>query len=370
MGGAIADGGGVGRLPRGFDRIERHAHLRIAASQVGQLLDGLPLPIAAEEIHARVDAGRIAPQRLLDEADGLDVGRIVHRAAQAQARNHVGDRCLAGSLLLVLFANDFFRGDATRRKVVVDHRTQRRAAKLVFAGTMQQLDDARGVDVGWERVEPRCRAAFEIRQQIVGGAHRRARREHFIRQPAEILDERELQHARPRPHLPDGQRSDALVAFEKQRQLRDVEAAVAMADQLDGDRIDARLARALAQGQRRKLAVVPAGKVLADVENVRGNEVKVVEQPFRRGRDEQTVVHVGRERAVGRSQRGGVLLEPREDASRPCAAARIDREARREGQCALLEPLDPEQLVAERLYRQRGVPVIRASRTAAAGDSR
>lgn len=98
---------------------------------------------------------------------------------------------------------------------------------------------------------------------------------------------------------------------------------------------------------------------------MRRDEMKVVEQPFGCGRDEEAVVNVGRERAVGRAQDGDVLLEAWKDAARAGAAARIDREARGERERALLEPLDAEQLVAKRLQDLRAV-----SPAAAGGASR
>ena len=56
---AIGRRGGGRRLPRTFDGFQRHAKLRFAAA-FRDLLDNLPLAIAAEEIHSRVHTGRIA----------------------------------------------------------------------------------------------------------------------------------------------------------------------------------------------------------------------------------------------------------------------------------------------------------------------
>ena len=94
-------------LARGFDRLQRDADLRLAAG-LGELFDGLPLAIAAQEVHARVDAGGVAAQHVVDQADRLDVLPPVDGRAQAQAGDGVGDRGLAGRLALMLDAHDLF----------------------------------------------------------------------------------------------------------------------------------------------------------------------------------------------------------------------------------------------------------------------
>ena len=57
-----------------------------------------------------------------------------------------------------------------------------------------------------------------------------ARLHHLVRQPPQILDERQLQHARPGPQLADRQRSDGLVAVHKTQEFLSVQATVAVAD--------------------------------------------------------------------------------------------------------------------------------------------
>ena len=69
--------------------------------------------------------------------------------------------------------------------------------------------------------------------------------------------------------------------FMKRTSCWPVEAAVAVADELDRHRVDARVAGQLAQGELGQLAVVAAGQVLADVADLGGDQVEVVEDPFR-----------------------------------------------------------------------------------------
>ena len=157
----------------------------------------------------------------------------------------------------------------------------------------------------------------------------RARVEHLVGQPPEILDERELQHARPRPELADGERSDALKAVEEKRELLNIEAAVAVPDQLNGNPVDACVARLLPNRERRQFAIVRARKILADVDDVGCDEVEVVEEPFGGGRYELTVVHILGKRMVRRAQGPGIVGEPRKDAAR-ATAPRVHGEPRGE----------------------------------------
>ena len=101
VGGAVGGGAGLGRLPRALHRAQRHAHLGLAGG-LGQLLHRVPVAVAAEEVHARVDPGGVALQHALDQAHRLDVLAPVERRAQPQAGDHVGHRHLGGGLALVL----------------------------------------------------------------------------------------------------------------------------------------------------------------------------------------------------------------------------------------------------------------------------
>ena len=69
------------------------------------------------------------------------------------------------------------------------------------------------------------------------------------------------------------------------RELLAIEPAVAVADQLDRHRVDARVAGVLARRERRQLrgSSVPR-QMLADVADLGGDQVEVVEQPFGRRR--------------------------------------------------------------------------------------
>ena len=71
-------------LPRALDGLERDAKLCLAG-RFGHFLDRVPVAIAAAEVHAAVDADRIALQDLLDQADALEELGPVEGRDQAQA---------------------------------------------------------------------------------------------------------------------------------------------------------------------------------------------------------------------------------------------------------------------------------------------
>ena len=185
-------------------------------------------------------------------------------------------------------------------------------------------------------------------EEGVRGVDGGTRVKHFVGEAPEILDERELQHARPRPELADGERGDALKAVEKQRQLLNIKPAVAVPEQLYGNRVNASVARVLSNSKRWQFAIVGARKVLTDVDDVGRDEMKVVEKPFRRGRNEEALVHIVGKSAVRGAYGAGVVVEAWKDASSAPAGRGVDRESRRQRQRAFFEPLDAEQLVSKR----------------------
>ena len=67
----LSGGAGGLCLPGAFNGAEGHAHLCLARRR-REFLDRLTLSVPAEKVHARVGAGRIALQRLLDQADRLE----------------------------------------------------------------------------------------------------------------------------------------------------------------------------------------------------------------------------------------------------------------------------------------------------------
>src|SRR5207248_10785397 len=97
---------------------------------------------------------------------------------------------------------------------------------------------------------------------------------------------------------------------------------------------------------------VRAGQMLTNVPNLRRHEMEVVEQPFCRGGHKLPRPDIVRQGSVRLTQDASVVVEPGKDVAGPASRARIDGEAGREGQGALFQALDAEQLVAERSLRR------------------
>ena len=231
----------------------------------------------------------------------------------------------------------------------VDGGAHRREARAVLAHALQQLHDERRVDLRRERRRPPVPGGVDLRDVLVGRPACLARVDRLLRQAAQVLDEGELEHARPGPQLADRERRDRLVAVHEAEELLPVEAAVAVADQLHGHGVDARVAGELAGGELGQLAVVAARQVLAHVADLGGDQVVVVEQPLRRRRDELPPVHVLGHGEVRLAQDARVVGEAREHVPRVPARRGIDGQAGRQGLGPLLEPLDAQQLVPEGL---------------------
>ena len=234
----------------------------------------------------------------------------------------------------------------------VEAAPDRREARPVLAHPLEELHHERRMERARQPLGLRLPGCVDSRHVGVGRAARRPRGERLVREPPEVLDEGELQHARPRPELSDGERRDGLEGVQPAHELGAIEAAVAVPDQLHGERVDARVAGLLPRGELGQLAVVAAREVLADVPDLGGDEVEVVEEPLRRRRDELAAVHVVGEGPVRLAQDADVVVEPREDAASG-ALRRVHRESGRERAGPLLEALDAEQLVAEWLLGHR-----------------
>ena len=142
------------------------------------------------------------------------------------------------------------------------------------------------------------------------------------------------------------------------RELLPLEPAVAVPNELDGDSVDAGVTGLLARGKRRQFAIVRAREVLADIGDFSGDQMEVVEQPLRRGRNKLSGPHIVRQGAIGAAQDANVVLESRKNVPRAPARVGIDREAGGERQRSLFEPFDAQELVAQRLFgwRRAAVP--------------
>ena len=224
----------------------------------------------------------------------------------------VGDRHLRRRLALVLAADRVLgRQSAARRGGPRARRARGEARGRTRARAAAAARRTRCAAPAAAAAAAPCAAGVDAARRTSSAARRASRAsQHLLGEPPQVLDERELQHARPGPQLADRQRRDASGSCSRKRtQLVAVEAAVAVADQLDRQGVDARVAGVLARRELRQLAVVAARQVLADVADLRRDQVEVVEQPLRRRRDELAPVHVVGQRAVGVAQDAGVVAK-------------------------------------------------------------
>jgi len=97
----------------------------------------------------------------------------------------------------------------------------------------------------------------------------------------------------------------------------------------------------------RDLYVEPMRQVFADFDELRRNQVKVVEEPLRSGRDEGAFAGVLRECLVGDLEGAFIVAQTRIDAAR-VAALGIEREVGGQRERALIQPLGTQRFVTKR----------------------
>ena len=346
-------------LTGALDRFQRHADLRFPGRH-GKLFDRASLLIAAEEIHPPVRTGGIALQHLLDEADSLDVVRPVQRGAKPQTRHGVRDRHLCDALPLMLSSDGFLGCRVAQGEVVVYGDTDGGQPKAVLSNAVQELNDEGRVLGRREREAP---VLVYPRDVLVRFAPRCARFQDLVRQPAQVLDEGELEHARPCPELADRERRDTLKAVQELEQHRTIEPAVAVPNQLHGHRIHARISGVFTGGESWKRPGIRARQVAADIGNLGSDEVEVVEQPVGGGDDELTGTDVLGECAIGNPQHADVVLEAGKRIARVAARVGIEGQAGRQRQSPAFEGLGAEKLVSKWLFDVgRGPPRPRERR--------
>ena len=261
----------------------------------------------------------------------------------------------------MLLADQVVARRAAGLELGVDRRLHRLQHRSVVADAMEQLDDERGERPARPVGRLVRRALLQARDVAIGGLPGVAHHQDLVGEAAQVLEQRQPQHARPGPQLADGQRRHGLVAGQEGDQLLAVEPAVAVTHELDGQRVGAHVADPVGGRQRRQLGVVAPRQVLAQRANLGEHQVVVVEHPLAGRRHVQPGAHVVGEQPVGLAEDAGVVLEPGEQ---PAAAApRIDREARRQRPGVILQALDVEQLGTQRRLDRRCDGRRRARRT-------
>ncbi len=141
-----------GRLgvPCARHRPQRHPDLSLAG-RVGQLLDGLPIAVAAGEVHPAVNPRGVALEDLLNQAHALEVETPVVRRAESQAGDRICHRGLQGCLALVLGPDRILDGHPLDRQLLVEPGAKRDCLRAVVADSLEQMNDQSGVEDAGKR---------------------------------------------------------------------------------------------------------------------------------------------------------------------------------------------------------------------------
>ena len=330
-------------LPGPLDAFEGQQQLPFAGRH-RQFLDRVAVAVAAAEVHLAVDTRRVALQHLLDQAHALEELAPVERRDHAQTANQVGQARLLSGLMLS------FRADRVLDRLTA--RLQRGVELLVQAGghraegarALEQPGDEGVVHLRRPRVNPPNSGFDRLGQPVRGQPVAAARRE-GIAARAQVVEQRELERARPRPDLADRQRRDRLEGADETLQPLRVHSSRARSNELERQRVDAWKPGELVGSDAGQPPEEGRGQVVMDVARRGRDDVEVVEQPFG-GRRHRLLTGVPGERGIDVAQRGHVLAELADVKAAAAAGAR--RQGQEHGQApgVLLQQLDTEQFAA------------------------
>ena len=324
-----------------------------------EILDGVPVGVARGEVHGGVT--RAGPQHPVHEADGLEELRPVQRGHQAHAQDHVADGHVHRRLPLVLDAHDVVGGRALRLQPLVEPEQGRRDRAVLLAQPLDELHregrhQRAALEPGQAPGGRQRGAVVADSQQLVGQRvgllARRPPAHDALGQAAEVLDEHDAKGDGHRPQLADGQRLHALVGLHEPPEHLRVEPAVGVGHEGPGQAVHARVAGQRPLGQLGQLAVEPGREVVADLAQLLVDDVKVVDQPFRRRRDRALLADGGGDDAVRLAEHATVVLDARQQAPPPARPVR-DGLGRRQALGVLLESLDAEELGTDRALARR-----------------
>jgi hypothetical protein len=198
MGGAIRSRAVFRGLSRTLDRPQDYAQLSFSRT-LGQRLRGLSVAVPTQEVHAPVDPRRVPRQNLLHQTHCLEVLAPIERGREAKASDRVSDRDLGRGQSLMLGPDGVLGAHSLRRQVLGDGGAHRREARAVLAHTLEELHNEGGMQHGGERPRPSISVSVDPGHVGIRGTARLAGVERLLGQPPEVLDERELHHARPCP---------------------------------------------------------------------------------------------------------------------------------------------------------------------------
>jgi hypothetical protein len=258
----------------------------------------------------------------------------------------------------MLVVHDLVGAHALRREALLQPEQRRRDLRILVAQPLHELNGEgsvqgrcrfalakhRGERLGGAPVHPQEPVGQGVGFRARGPAHPDAHR----RAP-QVLDEGHAQRDRDCPQLADRQRLNALVGAHEAAQHLLIEAAVGMRDEGPGHAENPRIPGERPAGELRQLAVVARRQIVADLAYLLLDQVVVVEQPLGGRRNGAPFAHRARDAAIGLKQYRLVFPEAYRERA-PGDRSRGDALGRGQAFGMLLEALDAEELLADRLF--------------------
>ena len=286
---------------------------------LGDLLDGVAVAIARRKIHGGINLRRVRPQRLLDQAVGLDEFTPIVRAQKAQTGDAVAHGDLVRRLRLTFGLDQSFGRLSVFGQTVLEPAVREREVRALalqvpgqFAQKRSRQRRIRARHVGQNQHQV-ARVSFDdfdhslgpvVGQIAIPTPGRQARGD-----PAQILDQGQSQHDRDGPQLAQMQGMGGFVRGDEAVQTVQIDAAIDVRDQFQRDGVGARVTGVRAAREPRKFAAVRARQVSARQPNLIFDQIEIVQQPFRRRRDAPVANDGGGHQVVRLDQDAFVFIQ-------------------------------------------------------------
>ena len=352
---AVADqvvaGGALHRRPAAglCDGHDGLRDLKFSAAALARELLHRARGLLTRELALAGEAGELAqhPQRV---ADRLDQVVPVQLADHPQRRDDVAYGEVGGDLRGLAFHHQ-------RRAVlaVLLHPLQQcgRALRAVRRDALPELRQPGPTQAGVRHLDVQLVELLRrhVAGQVADGMRQFTRdlaRRDLVRHPAQVLQQHHAQGGRQGPELGQAQLADFLVGVEEGAQDLGIENTVGMGHIGPGDSIDPGQTFQRCLREFGQLGVVAPGHAFPDLFELRFDQVEVVQQPVRRRSDIVAAAGDERNLVVGAAQCLEVLLYPRKEGGSSPGSALLHHLRDCKAATVFFEPVDAEQLGADR----------------------
>ena len=263
--------------------------------------DGVAVKIARRKIHFWINPGRVGAQDFFHRALLLDEIPPVHRVEKTQAADAVADRDLHRGLILAFALHQLPDRQPLLGEPFLDpaHSEFHRRRFFLHPPDKFRDESTRQRRLGFRHLanhDNQVRRIFFRRLQnlirpIFCGIAIKANRREADGHAAKVLNQAKPQHDGNRPQFAELQGHDFLIARKETGEMRGVNATVRVRNQFNGDFIDARKIFPRAVAQLRQFAVEPAGQMALRRADLLLDQMKIIEQPFRRRRNAPGFFH-------------------------------------------------------------------------------